>query len=198
MGLTFGGKSLAEVVRERPPTQQPQRAVPATDPFPKAKELRKGNTQKQLLSVFADNLIWLDEMLLEMSKLARKQWRLQERIKKPSLQDHPKIGDARVEHADIRYQLADYSLRIQLLEIAQERYWQAMDIETRGGYGMEFNLEGPEIDTIIGQTWKHKAKRYKWPVGYTVPSERWREIPAPWWPELLSDVAGYPLGKEAE
>jgi len=195
MPITFGGKSFEQAVTDQ--VIATTNAEPH-DPFPTAKELRRGNTQQQLLSVFADNVMWIDQLLYEMSALARKRWRLCQKLKEPSLQNHPGLRKARADYEQWGDELVDYADRIQRLEIVAERYWQALDVETRGGYGMDFGLPASEQNSLLGQTWKYKATTYRWPVAYTVPSQGWRHLPWPYWPDRLQELDGYQLGQRFE
>lgn len=98
MAIKFGGKSADEVVAAQQQKDFEKEVARGTikDPVP----LPRNRNPEHLLSLLGDFTLWIEQFLQEMAALARKRWRLQQKLKEPSLQQSPGREDAQRRYYD--------------------------------------------------------------------------------------------------
>lgn len=185
--VTFGGKTVEQALFDQAAASMG--ATAPVDPIGKVT-----GTQEHIISVFADETMWLDHLLAEMSAIARKQWRLSMKLKDPGLQQHPKKGSAVARHRQYTADLLDYADRIAQLEASCDRHWHAMDATSRF-----FNERGwVNTERLIGQAWTVRSRQQQWPVAYCVEVAMFHTLDGYLRRELETAIGTEPilLGKE--
>lgn len=187
MPVRFGGLTADEHITEQIVRESGRTTM--SDPIPVPT-----GTPVQLMAQFTDYALWCEQFLEEMAALARKQYRLIQKIKDPRLQESPGIGEARYRSKAMTADLHDLASRICLLEAKCDRYWRALPVDVRGGYGLDFNVP-PEKKRLIGQAWRGMAGQFRWPTNYTFQVGMVRAIPYALQHDLhRCGVDGLPLG----
>ena len=186
--IRFGGRTADQHVTEQYLKESGQ-PLTMVDPIPVPT-----GTQVQILTLFIDHMIWTEQFLDEMAALARKQYRLIQKLKDPELQSSPDIGKARGRSKQMTHDLHDLASRICTLEARCDRFWKALPVPVRGGHGLDWNVP-PEAESLIGQAWRGMAGQFKWPPNFTFQVGMVRDIPYALQHDLMqSGVDGYALG----
>lgn len=195
MPITFGGKLAEQVAADRFRAEYGSLTGHARDPLP-----RYTGTASELLAVLWDSTTWIEQYLYEMSALARKTWRLQQKIKDPALQDSPQIGAARSRHRQWEWDITKYANDIAELEATCDRIWQALPVPARSHHAMDWHIADPEnTDRLIGQVWRGKATCYRWPQSFRISAGYFRALHPYLRTELEEQLAdGIPLGEVFE
>lgn len=171
--IKFGGRTAEEAVaaqQQKEFAQQKERGA-IKDPVPSA-----SGTDAELLSQFNDFTGWTEQFLNEMAALARKQKRLQIKLKDPALEQSPQRPMAMVRYQDMHSDLIQYMNDIAMLEARTDRIWQALKPDVKERYGMDWGVTVDEA-RLIGKAWTVKAKSRKWPVEFSVSVSGFTRVP---------------------
>lgn len=198
--VTFGGKTADEALIEYMMQQHAEQYGSATpaDPLASPRDLRQQYSKKQLLGILGDYTLWVEQLMDEMAVLARKNWRLKQKLKDPSLSK----GKARAmqRSRDQDEQIIQYASDIAMLEAWCDRYWRALPRSVRAKYAMDWST-APESKRLIGQAWRHIAARFNWPDYFTISAHHFRRIPYSLQQDIIASgitTEGIPLGKDHE
>lgn len=190
MPITFGGKSVDQFVRDEPTNV----TYESDDPLPNPSTLRDDSVA--IISIFFDHTIWMEQMLSEMSVLARKRARLNDRLREPALFDSPD-RPAAMDRADMwDRQLQQMARDAVAHEAACDRYWQAMDQSQRMAYANTWGV-GVSAPRLIGQAWMHIAQQYRWPKRFRLSTQWFHGLPWAWRQDMRRACGeNYQLGSE--
>ena len=148
--------------------------------------------------MLGDYTLWVEQFMEEMSALARKNWRLKQKLKDPNRSKGRRRALQRRKQQE--EQLAQYACDIATLEAWCHRYWKALPRSVRGKYGMDWGTP-PEGKSLVGQAWRYIATKYRWPDGYIITSQHFRGIPHGLQQEIIKSGItdeGIHLGKPHE